>query len=167
MLMLVRPASAAADLGVGQAEVEETARLLAALLESGQAVIERNQTLIDDPHQGEKGLTPELFEAELVREFRAKSRHRSHRLADGSGVPRHSPACQGTAAALVQAGREVVRDARVVINRRDRIQEFHSGDVGKSGFGPIFQIIARSTQADRTRRAESEKRTGRIRGVPC
>ena len=59
LLMCLHPSMSVA---VERAEAEETARLLAKLLESGRAVIERNQSLIDDPHKGEKGFTPELFE---------------------------------------------------------------------------------------------------------
>jgi hypothetical protein len=47
---------------VGRAEAEETARLLAKLLRAGRLVIDQNQTLIDDPHKGDKGFTPDVFE---------------------------------------------------------------------------------------------------------
>ena len=70
LLMCLHPSMSVA---VERAEAEETARLLAKLLESGRAVIERNQSLIDDPHKGEKGFTPELFEQQLMREFHAKT----------------------------------------------------------------------------------------------
>lgn len=103
---------------VERAEVEETARLLATLLESGRAVIERNQTLIDDPHQGEKGLTPELFEAELIREFRVKSGIDLTALPTAPVSLVIPPLAKELLPALVQAGREVVRDAQVVINQR-------------------------------------------------
>lgn len=103
---------------VERAEVEETARLLAALLESGRAVIERNQPLIDDPHKGEKGLTPELFEAELVREFRAKSGIDLTALPTAPVSIVIPPLAKELLPALVQASREVVRDAQVVINQR-------------------------------------------------
>lgn len=103
---------------VERVEVEETARLLAALLESGRAVIERNQSLIDDPHKGDKGLTPELFEAELVREFRAKSGIDLTALPTAPVSIVIPPLAKELLPALVQASREVVRDAQVVINQR-------------------------------------------------
>jgi hypothetical protein len=56
-----------------RAEAEETARLLAKLLQSGRLVIEHNQALIDDPHRGEKGFTPEVFERQLREEFRQRT----------------------------------------------------------------------------------------------
>ncbi len=115
LLVLLQPALA---LAVERAEVEETARLLAKLLESGRAVIERNQILIDDPHKGDKGLTPELFEAELVREFRAKSGIDLSALPTAPVSIVIPPLAKELLPALVQASRDVVRDAQVVINQR-------------------------------------------------
>lgn len=115
LLMLLQPLQTRA---VERAEVEETARLLAALLESGRDVIERKQSLIDDPHAGDKGLTPEVFEAELVREFRAKSGIDLTSLPTAPVSIVIPPLAKELLPALVQAGREVVRDAQVVINQR-------------------------------------------------
>ncbi len=115
LLVLLQPGLTFA---VERAEVEETARLLAKLLESGRAVIERNQTLIDDPHKGDKGLTPELFEAELVREFRAKSGIDLTALPTAPVSIVIPPLAKELLPALVQASREVVREAQVVINQR-------------------------------------------------
>ena len=65
-----------------RADAEETARLLAKLLEAGRLVIEHNQPLIDDPHgeKGDKGFTPDVFEKQLREEFSKKdgSRSRCH-----------------------------------------------------------------------------------------
>jgi len=58
---------------VDRAEAEETARLLAKLLKAGRFVIEQNQQLIDDQHKGDKGFTPEVFEQQLVQEFRQQT----------------------------------------------------------------------------------------------
>ena len=58
---------------VDRAEAEETARLLAKLLKAGRLVIEQNQQLIDDQHKGDKGFTPEVFEQQLVQEFRQQT----------------------------------------------------------------------------------------------
>ena len=103
---------------VERAEVEETARLLATLLESGRAVIERNQALIDNPHKGDKGFTPHLFEQQLAQEFRAKT---GIDLTALPAVPPSiviPPLAKELLPALVQASRDVVRDAQVVINQR-------------------------------------------------
>ena len=69
VLFLV-PDTAAA---VNRVEAEETARLLADLLDAGRVVIDRNQPLIDDQHRGNKGFTPEVFEKQLDEEFQART----------------------------------------------------------------------------------------------
>ncbi len=105
-------------LAIERAEVEETARLLAKLLESGRAVIERNQSLIDDPHKGEKGFTPELFEQQLVREFRTKTGIDLSALPTAPVSILIPPLAKELLPALVQASRDVIREAQVVINQR-------------------------------------------------
>ena len=54
-------------------QAEETARLIAALLSTGRVVIDRNQSLIDDPNKGAKGFTPEVFERQVINEFRTRT----------------------------------------------------------------------------------------------
>ena len=49
------------------------ARLIGQLLSAGRVVIERNQALIDDPEKGDKGFTPDVFERQLIDEFRLRS----------------------------------------------------------------------------------------------
>ncbi len=50
-------------------ETEKTAQHLATLLNVGRLIVERNQTLINDPRKGDKGFTPEVFEQQLLDEF--------------------------------------------------------------------------------------------------
>lgn len=114
LLMCLHPSMSVA---VERAEAEETARLLAKLLESGRAVIERNQSLIDDPHKGEKGFTPELFEQQLMREFHAKTGIDLNALPAAPVSMLIPPLAKELLPALVQASREVIRDAQVVINQ--------------------------------------------------
>jgi hypothetical protein len=114
-LLIAQPSMVGA---VERAEAEETARLLAKLLQSGRMVIERNQALIDDPHKGEKGFTPELFEQQLVREFLAKTGIDLTALPAAPVSILIPPLAKELLPALVQASREVVRDAQVVINQR-------------------------------------------------
>ncbi|MCE3224488.1 MAG: uncharacterized protein K0S58_2668 [Nitrospira sp.] len=115
LLMLSQPLQVGA---VERAEAEETARLLAKLLQSGRVVIDRNQSLIDDPHKGEKGFTPEVFEQQLVQEFRIRTG------IDLTALPKAPvsivipPLAKELLPALVQASREVIREAQVVINQR-------------------------------------------------
>ena len=115
LLMCLHPSMSVA---VERAEAEETALLLAKLLESGRAVIERNQSLIDDPHKGEKGFTPELFEQQLMREFHAKTGIDLNALPAAPVSMLIPPLAKELLPALVQASREVIRDAQVVINQR-------------------------------------------------
>ncbi len=54
-------------------QAEETARLIAMLLSTGRVVIDRNQSLIDNPNKGDKGFTPEVFERQVINEFRTRT----------------------------------------------------------------------------------------------
>lgn len=101
-----------------RAEAEETARLLAKLLQSGRLVIERNQTLIDDPHRGDKGFTPEVFEQQLHEEFRQRTGIDFSTLSHTSANCAVPPLARELLPALIEASKEVVRDAQVVINQR-------------------------------------------------
>lgn len=101
---------------VDRAEAEETARLLAKLLKAGRLVIDRNQLLIDDQHKGDKGFTPEVFEQQLVREFREQTNIDLSKLQSAPiTVP---PLAKELLPAFMVASKEVVRDAQVVINQR-------------------------------------------------
>lgn len=101
---------------VDRAEAEETARLLAKLLKAGRSVIEQNQQLIDDQHKGDKGFTPEVFEQQLILEFRQQTGIDLSKLQNAPiTVP---PLAKELLPAFVLASKEVVRDAQVVINQR-------------------------------------------------
>ena len=73
-----------ADAGVTPYQAEETARLIAALLSTGRVVIDRNQTLIDDPSKGAKGFTPDVFERQVISEFRTRGAGTTPPGSDGS-----------------------------------------------------------------------------------
>jgi general secretion pathway protein A len=101
-----------------RAEAEETARLLAKLLQAGRLVVEQNQALIDDPHRGDKGFTPEVFEQQLREEFRKRTAIDLSALSatpSQAGIPQLA---RDLLPALIEASKEVVRDAQVVINQR-------------------------------------------------
>lgn len=110
VLLLTAPLAAA----VSRSEAEETAKLLAALLDAGRVVIERNQPLINDQHRGDKGFTPEVFEKQLNEEFLARTSVDLAHLNDAR-VP---PLARDLLRALVQASKDVVADAQLVINQR-------------------------------------------------
>lgn len=101
-----------------RAEAEETARLLAKLLQSGRLVIEHHQALIDDPHRGEKGFTPEVFERQLREEFHRRTGIDLSSLSQTSANFAVPPLARELLPALIEASKEVVRDAQVVINQR-------------------------------------------------
>lgn len=103
---------------VEHAEAEETARLLAKLLEAGRLVIEQNQLLIDDRHKGDKGFTPEVFEQQLVQEFRQQTGLDLSKLQRTPASFPLPPMAKELLFDLVLAGKEVVSDAQVVINQR-------------------------------------------------
>ncbi len=103
---------------VERGEAEETARLLAKLLDAGRSVIEQNQLLIDDRHKGNKGFTPEVFEQQLIQEFRQQTGidlSKVHSMPASVTLP---PTAKELLFDLVLASKEVVSDAQVVINQR-------------------------------------------------
>ncbi len=100
--------------GVSQDDAESTANLLAALLDAGRVVVDRNEHLIDDPHRGHKGFTPEVFEKQLIEEFKARLGVDLSNL-DAAPIP---PLARELLPALVRASKDVVAEAQVVINQR-------------------------------------------------
>ena len=58
-----------------EAELHETGRLLAILLDSGRIAIGRNQALLNDPSKGDKGFTPEVFAAQAMAVFKERTGH--------------------------------------------------------------------------------------------
>jgi hypothetical protein len=103
---------------VERAEAEETSRLLANLLKAGRSVVEHNQLLIDDPQKGDKGLTPEVFEQQLVQEFRKQTGLDLSKLKSTPASFAVPPLAKELLPAFVLASKEVVRDAQAVINQR-------------------------------------------------
>lgn len=101
-----------------RAEAEETARLLAKLLQAGRLVIEQNQTLIDDIHKGEKGFTPEVFERQMYGVFQERTGIDLSMVSAKQTPLPIPPMARNLLPALIDAGKEVVRDAQVVINQR-------------------------------------------------
>lgn len=99
---------------LSRSEAQEAAGLLAALLDAGRLVIDRNQSLIDDRRLGDKGFTPEVFEKQLKEEFLVRT---GIDLARPSEV-RVPPRSRDLLVALVQASKDVVGDAQLVINQR-------------------------------------------------
>ena len=93
-------------------ETEITAQYLATLLKVGRLIVERNQTLIDDPRIGHKGFTPEVFENEVVDEFIRQTHIDLKHL---SSLP---SLAKELLPVLLQSSKETVADAQLVINQR-------------------------------------------------
>lgn len=94
-------------------EIEETAQHLATLLNVGRLIIERNQALINDPRKGDKAFTPEVFEQQVVDEFRRQTN------IDLKHLSSHFPSlAKELFPVLLQSSKEVVADAQLVINQR-------------------------------------------------
>jgi hypothetical protein len=94
-------------------EAETTAQHLATLLNVGRLIVDRNQTLINDPRKGDKGFTPEVFEHEVANEFILQTH------IDLKHLPSHLPSvAKELLPLLLQSSKEVVADAQLVINQR-------------------------------------------------
>jgi len=94
-------------------DVEQTARLLAILLDSGRSVINENQPLFDDPVKVDKGFTPEAFQRQLADMFRIRSGIDLAEL-DSARVP---AAGKKWLKELLEVSKDVVKDAQPDINR--------------------------------------------------
>ncbi|HSE58105.1 MAG TPA: DUF3365 domain-containing protein [Nitrospiraceae bacterium] len=94
-------------------EAEKTARLLAVLLDSGRAVINDNQPLFDSRDNSAKGLTPEVFEQQLVEIFRSRSGLDLNDLASA----RLSAKTARLLRTLVSVSKQTVAEAQAQMNR--------------------------------------------------
>ena len=147
----------AAEFGGRASRGRETARLLAKLLESGRAVIERNQSLIDDPHQGDKGFTPELFEQQLVREFHTKTGVDLRALPTAPVSSLIPPLAKGFCLRWFRPVGEVIRDAQVVINQRGiGYKNFIPATYGSQASARFSKGRACAAEADRRSSTESK-----------
>jgi general secretion pathway protein A len=104
--------------GADRAETEVTARLLANLLRAGRLVIDDNQKLIDDPHRGDKGFTPLTFEQAVVKRFQETAGIDLSALGSLPTSPTLPPLAKRLLPDLLEASKEVVGDAQLVINQK-------------------------------------------------
>jgi hypothetical protein len=111
VVMLLWPQSIFAQ--TSQKESEQAAQLLATFLNAGRVVIERNQSLINDPRKGDKEFTPDVFERLVLGEFFQQTH------IDLNHPPSSLPArTLDLLNMLLLASKEVVADAQLVINQR-------------------------------------------------
>lgn len=94
-------------------DLEQTARLIAILLDSGRSVINENQPLFDDPVKVDKGFTPDVFERQLTRMFRDRSGLDLGDI-DSARVP---PSAKKWLKDLLTVSKQVVKDAQPDINK--------------------------------------------------
>ena len=104
--------------GADRVETEETARLLANLLRAGRLVIDDNQKLIDDPHRGDKGFTPSVFEQAVVKRYRDITGIDLSGLGNLPTSATLPPLAKRLLPDLLEASKEVVGDAQLVINQK-------------------------------------------------
>lgn len=94
-------------------DLEQTARLLAILLDSGRSVINENQALFDDPVKSKKDFTPEAFERQLSYMFRDRSGLNLGEL-NSARIPLSA---KKWLKELLVASKQVVKDAQPEINQ--------------------------------------------------
>lgn len=94
-------------------QTEQTAELLATLFNAGRVVVERHQSLINDPRIGDKEFTPAVFEQLVLDEFL----HQTHIDLKASPPSLPSPT-KDLLVLLLHASKEVVAEAQFVINQR-------------------------------------------------
>ena len=113
--MLVVSAQPAQDVAAQSREDAETvAHLLAVLFDAGRVIVDRNEGLIDDPHKGSKGFTPEVFEQQIKDEFQRRTGIDLSHLR----VAHVPPPAMDLLPMLFQASKDIVADAQLVINQR-------------------------------------------------
>ncbi len=100
-LLLPVPAQAASDLELGS--------LLIKLIQAGRTVVAKHQPTINNPELVDKGFTPEVFEKEISQRFLETAKYD---LSQPAKTPQDR-----LLLALLEAGKEVVADHQMAINR--------------------------------------------------
>ena len=95
-------------------EAVETGRLLAVLLDSGRVTIEEARSLIEDPNKGDKGYTAPVFETQLIKQFKDRTKINLTDLKN-ENIPKLA---KKLLPALVDAMKQTVDDYQPVINRQ-------------------------------------------------
>jgi len=93
-------------------EATETARLLAILLDAGRVTIARNQDLINDSSRADKGFSPEVFEKQVIEEFRERTGLSLSGI-DNEKVP---PMAKPLLSKLLEESKKTIAYQQVVIN---------------------------------------------------
>lgn len=112
MAILCLPTIAAAD--NIDSDLPETARLLAILLDSGRVAIGRNQDLINDPAEADKGFTPELFAVQAIDLFKERTGHNLADLPNARTPAMAKPLLEG----LLAASKKTVESYQPVLRMK-------------------------------------------------
>src|SRR3989475_4262860 len=95
-------------------DLVETGRLLAILLDSGRVTVGSVQALINDPNNGDKGFTAEVFGQKLLAKFKERSGVDLRDL-QNEKVP---PMAKKLLPMLVEASKKTVATYQPIINKR-------------------------------------------------
>ena len=130
-----------------EAELRETGRLLAILLDSGRVAIGRNQALLNDPSKGDKGFTPEVFAAQAMAVFKERTRHDLADMAHAN-VP-------SMAKPLLNSCWQKAKEPSPVISPcstcRDSLQGIYPGHVRDGDRHPISKVVRDISEANGSR----------------
>ena len=93
-----------------KAQLAETGRLLAVLLDSGRVVVGKAQPKINNPRLDDKGFSPAVFESQLRREFQTRAGYDLRDLASAPMPDRAKPLLLKLARLMQQAVQDVQSD---------------------------------------------------------
>ena len=94
------------------AELQESGRLLAILLDSGRVTIGRNQALLNDASKADKGFTPDVFAAQTIAEFKERTGHDLSDLANAKVPVMAKPLLER----LLEESKKTVASYQTVLN---------------------------------------------------
>jgi general secretion pathway protein A len=94
--------------------MESIAMTIADYLSSGRAVIAENQPLINDPSQGDKGFTPQVYEEQVSLEFLMRSGIKIKSLIPSDDFSK-------TLIAIHESAKEVIAGAQPRINESGKV----------------------------------------------
>jgi len=139
------------------ADVVETGRLLAILLDAGRSAIAANQPLINDASKGDKGFTPDVFAKQLAEKFKARTNVDLGNL-KGSGVPELA---QKLLPELVEASKQTIANNQDKINKPGVAYKgftpAHFGTQTANVFSDKSSIYMKQTTTDELLRNQKNK----------
>ena len=130
-----------------EAELTETARLLAVLLDSGRIVVGRAQSAINNPRLEDKGFSIAVFEERLRKEFLARSGHDLRSLAPAQ-MPERAKVLLVRLAFFMQKS---VHESQALINQKGIwFQRIHPSYICNASSRDIFEGYRNNVATDRS-----------------